>query len=159
MKTPWLRLIAFAGLLTLVGGCASSSASRDLDLQVVNLQLAGATAFETTATFTIRIENEGTGPVQLTGGVFKFSLDGRQIGKGLWDGNVEIPRLASTNLLVSVHLRNLTMATRIRSIAEAQTTTIGTDATLYVLSGTRERTAKITKESRLDARDFTSPKN
>lgn len=159
MKTLWLHLVALAGLLAFVGGCASSSASRDLDLQVVNLQLAGATAFETTATFTIRIENEGTGPVQLTGGVFKFSLDGRQVGKGLWDGTVEIPRLGTSTLTVDVHLRNLTMATRIRSIAEAQATTIGTDATLYVLSGTSERTAKITKESRLDSRDFTGPKN
>lgn len=141
-----------------IAGCASVPADRSLDLHVVNLQLRTATAFETTAVFTLRAENESPEPITLTGGVFKFSIDGRQIGKGMWNDRVELQRLDSSTFLVEVHLSNLAMATRVKGIAEAKATDIRTEATLFATTGGSERRIRLVKESRLDSKDFTPTK-
>ncbi len=156
LTVSWLPALLMACLFT--AGCASFPKPGELDLVVVNLQLRNATAFETTAVFTVRAENESPEPLTLTGGVFRFAIDGRQIGKGIWNDRVELQRLGTSTFPVEVHLSNLAMATRIKGIAEAKATDIRTEATLFATTGGRERRIRLVKESRLDSKDFTPAK-
>jgi len=142
-------------LIVLLAGCASFSGSGDFDATVTNLQWRQSTALETTAIFTVRLENEGTEAVEYTGGAFKFYVDGRLMGKGLSNERARVERLASATVPVEVHLRNLAMATRIKQIVEARRVTVRTDATVYLQRGGGERRARISKESTVDVADFT----
>lgn len=114
MKTL-LSLLAIAGLLC---GCGSGTPGPSVSL--INLRFEDATALETTATFTLRLSNESPQPVQLEGEVHKIYLNGLYLGKGLSDQAVEVPRLSTITHEVKVHLSNLALVTRIKSIIESK---------------------------------------
>lgn len=111
----------FLSQLLLVGllcGCGSSNPGPSVNL--INLRFEDATALETTATFTLRLSNESPQPIQLEGEVHKIYLNGLYLGKGLSDQVVEVPRLGTITHEVKVHLSNLALATRIKSIIESK---------------------------------------
>ncbi len=114
MKTL-LSLVAVALLLS---GCGGGSPGPSVSL--INLRFEDATALETTATFTLRLSNESPQPVPLEGEVHKIYLNGLYLGKGLSDQKVEVPRLGTVTHEVKVHLSNLALATRIKSILETK---------------------------------------
>lgn len=114
MKT-FLSLLVVAGLLC---GCGGSSPGPSVSL--INLRFEDATALETTATFTLRLSNESPQPIPLEGEVHKIYLNGLYLGKGLSDQAVEVPRLGTITHEVKVHLSNLALATRIKSIIESK---------------------------------------
>ena len=68
---PSLGLLAF--LSVFLGGCQTAPGPA---VSLVNLQLTEATAFETTAAFTLRLSNESPEPMQITGGVHKIYVNG-----------------------------------------------------------------------------------
>lgn len=108
-------LLAVIGLLCGCGGGAPGPT-----VSLVNLRFEDVTALETTATFTLRLSNESPQPVKLTGEVHKIYLNDLYIGKGLSDQIVEVPRLGTVTHEVKVHLSNLALATRIKSIIESK---------------------------------------
>lgn len=114
MKT-FLSLLVVVGLFC---GCAGSNPGPSVSL--INLRFEDATALETTATFTLRLSNESPQPIQLEGEVHKIYLNGLYLGKGLSDQAVEVPRLGTITHEVKVHLSNLALATRIKSIIESK---------------------------------------
>jgi LEA14-like dessication related protein len=81
---------------------------------LVNVRFTQATAFETTAAFTLRLSNETPEPLQLDGGVHKIYLNGLYVGEGLSGDTLDLPRLGTATQDVTVHLSNLRMVTRIR---------------------------------------------
>jgi len=115
MKTL-LSLLAVVGLLC---GCGSGNPGPSVSL--INLRFEDVTPLETTAVFTLRLSNESPQPVEIEGEVHKIYLNGLYLGKGLSDQKLEVPRLATVTHEVKVHLSNLALATRIKSIIETKT--------------------------------------
>jgi len=114
MKTSLALLI----VLLLLCGCGGGASGPSVSL--VNLRFEEATALETTATFTLRLSNESPEAVQIQGEVHKIYLNGLYLGKGLNDKKMEVPRLGTATHEVKVHLSNLALATRIKSIIETK---------------------------------------
>lgn len=104
-------------MAVLLCGCGSDPGP---SVSLINLRFEEATALETTATVTLRLSNETPKPVKLTGEVHKIYLNDLYIGKGLSDSAVEVPRLGTVTHEVKVHLSNLALATRLKSIIETK---------------------------------------
>lgn len=101
-----------------LGGCGGSASGPAVSL--VSVKFEDATALETTAKFTLRLSNENTEPVHITGEVHKIYLNGLYVGKGLSDQTIDLPRLSTTTHDVTVHLSNLGLATRLKPIIESK---------------------------------------
>jgi LEA14-like dessication related protein len=143
-------LCLLACLPLLIAGCASQST---VTVGIVNVRLTEMTAFETTATFTLRYSNESPAPVELTGGVHKIYLNGLYVGKGLSSEALVVPRLDTAKQDVTVHLSNLAMITRIKPVIESKSFDYRIKSVLYGKSW-MDRMSTVS-EGRLDMRDFT----
>lgn len=135
-------------------GCASFQPSADLTVSLVNARLVEATVWETTAVFTVRLENERAEDIRLEGGVHKFYLDGVYIGQGLSNERLSVPRLASVTQQVTVHLRNLSLARRVKPILEQRTVAYRMDSLLYVERAGRTARVRSANSGQLDLREF-----
>jgi LEA14-like dessication related protein len=150
---PLVRLASLMLVLSLCA-CATTRRQEEIKVTLVNLRLGEATVWETTAYVTLRVQNESPLPLVLDGGVHKLYLNGLSIGEGLTNERLEIPRLDSATQIVTVHLRNLAMATRLRSIIELHAAEYRLSSKLYLLENGRSRRCRLSSEGRLDAGDF-----
>jgi len=121
-----------------------------VDVALVNVRLASATMWETTAEFVVRIDNERPDPLVVDGAVHKILLNGRYLGKGLSNERVEIPRLSSTTHTVTVHLRNFAMAARIHELVEGRALDYRMESVIYAAPGSGHARVRVLKEGRLD---------
>jgi LEA14-like dessication related protein len=121
-------------------------------VSLVNVQFAAATAFETTAQFTIRLTNETPEPLALSGGAFKIYLNGLYVGEGVSNEEISLPRLANGTMTVSVHLSNLRLATRIKPLLESKSFDYKITGMLY--GKPPAGTIHISNEGRLNLNDF-----
>jgi LEA14-like dessication related protein len=145
------RIISLLACLPfLICGCGSKSTTT---VNIVNVQFKDITAFETTATFTLRFSNEKPEPVRLTGGVHKIYMNGLYVGKGLSSEALELPRLGTAMQDVTVHLSNIALATRLKPIIESQSFDYRVQSTLYGKSWFNRMHS--VSEGRLDLKDFT----
>lgn len=145
MKKPLLVLavaLALAGCTTIQPPAVS----------LVNVQLGTATAFETSAKFTLRLTNDSPEPLVLNGGSFKIYINGLAVGTGVSDEVISLPRLASGTMTVSVHLSNLRLATRIRPLLESRSFDYSITGKLF--STQPGGTVRFRDEGRLDLKDF-----
>jgi LEA14-like dessication related protein len=147
---PSLGLLAF--LSVLLGGCQTAPGPA---VSLVNLQLTQATAFETTAAFTLRLSNELPEPMQITGGVHKIYVNGLYVGEGLTGEPLDLPRLGTATQEVTVHLSNLRLATRLRPILESKSFDYRIKSVLY--GKPPAGTMRSESEGRLDLTDFQPP--
>ncbi len=136
-------------LLSLLAGCASGPGPA---VTLVNVQFTQATAFETTAQFTLRLNNSAPGPVSIDGAVHRIYINGLYVGEGLDNTALTIPRLTSATQPVTVHLNNLALATRIKAMIEARSFDYVIQSTFYGRSPSGR--LKTRSEGRLDLRDF-----
>jgi LEA14-like dessication related protein len=134
--------------------CSTLQQPEGIDVALVNVRLNEATLWETTAVFTVRISNETPEPITIDGSAQKFYLNGIYVGEGLASERIEVPRLNSTTQEISVHLRNLAMATRIRPILEQRAMDYRMDSTLYVVNGSRSHGCHLVREGRVSLQDF-----
>ena len=142
-------LCMVTGLL-LLAGCQTSPGPA---VSLVNVGFTHSTAFETTATFTLRLSNETPKPMQLEGGAYKIYLNGLYVGEGLSDATIQLPRLATATQDVTVHLSNLRMITRIKPIIESRSFDYRIKSVLYGTSPAGR--LRSVNEGRLDVKDFT----
>lgn len=151
--------IKLAAVLMVLGltlcGCATFNRTEGLDVSIINLQFTEATVFETTAVFTVRLQNESPAPLSLEGGVHKFYLNGFFIGKGLTGESIEVPRLDSVTQQVTVRLRNITIAQRIKAIVEGQRVDYRVESLLYTRQEGRPARVRVAHDGNLDLKDFT----
>lgn len=138
----------------LLTSCATFARREGLQVSLVNLVPGESTVLETAMHFTIRIQNELPKPVVVNGAVHKIYLNGTYVGEGLSNERVEVPRLSTVTQHVTVHLRNVTMLTKLRGIIEAQAVHYKMTSLLYTEGQGRYRAAR---ESRLDLKDFQPP--
>lgn len=150
-------LSAVVLLLPCLLGCASFRQVEGLEVNLTHMRFTEATLLETTGEFTLRVENETPAPLLLNGAVHKIYLNGLYIGKGLTGETLEVPRLGSATQNVTIHLRNLSLATRLRAILEQQAIDYRVATTFYLDTpqGTRKRYAN--SHGTLALRDFTPP--
>jgi len=146
-------LVVFC-LSLLLGACATRRDAKNIDVSLVDVRFENATVLETTARFTVRIQNASPEPFLMEGGEHKIYLNGRYVGKGLSNTSVVVPRLSSVTQPVEVYLRNLSMASRIRTIIESKSMDYKIKSTLYVRMNNHARTLNVANEGRLDLRDF-----
>jgi LEA14-like dessication related protein len=137
-------------LTVLICGCASRSA---VSVNIVNVRFTEMTALETTALFTLRFSNESPEPVQFTGGVYKIYINNLYVGEGLTSESIELPRLGTATQEVTVHMSNIALATRLKSIIESQSFDYRVESVLHSKSW-MDRMRSVS-EGRLDMKDFT----
>ncbi len=148
MRLRFFPLLLLPFLLT---SCATFARRAGVQVTLVNLALGESTVWETAVNFTIRIQNELPEPVVLNGAVHKIYLNGTFVGEGLSNERIEVSRLSTATQNVTVHLRNVTMLTKLRGIIETQAVDYKMTSLLYTESQGRLRAVR---ESRLDGKDF-----
>jgi len=144
-------------LLSLIAGvtlaCGCSRQTPGLSVNLANVRFDAVTVFETTATFTLRLNNETPKPMKFTGGAHKIYVNGLYVGSGLSSEPVEVPRLGSLTQPVTVHLSNIAMATRIKAVIESKSFEYRVKSVFYGES--RFSRLRCVSEGRLDLKDFT----
>ena len=145
MKTA----LTFLASLLLWCGCSRIEGP---SVSLVNVQFTQATALETTAVFTLRLNNEQPAPVKFSGGVHKIYLNGLYVGAGLVDQALEVPRLGSVTHDVTVHLSNLALVTRFKAIIEAKSFEYKIKSVFHGVSPSGKWHS--VSDGRLDVKDF-----
>ncbi len=144
------RILAFAACGMVVCGCGQKDGPA---VNLVTVQFQNATALETTANFTLRLSNDAPEARQFTGSAHRIYLNGLYVGKGLSDKTVDVPRLGTVTQDVTVHLSNLALATRIKSVIEAKRFDYRIQSVFYG-KGWLDRMSSAS-EGKLDLKDFT----
>ena len=121
------RFLMLASLV-LLAGCGGSPGP---SVTLVTVKFQKATALETTAVFTLRLSNDAPEARQFAGSAHKIYLNGLYVGKGLSDATNEVPRLGTVTQDITVHLSNLALATRLKSIIEAERFEYRIQSTFY----------------------------
>jgi len=132
-----------------ITGCVTNES---LEVGLANVSFAHATVFETSCTFSVRIDNPSPAALSLTGSSHRIYLNGLYVGTGLSDAAIDLPRLSSVTLPVSVHLSNLKLATRVKPIIESRSFDYRIQSTLYTQEPSRKIRARST--GRLHLQDF-----
>ena len=138
MKIPlWIGLAA----LTLLCGCTTLDSTVPPEVSLVDLRFENLSLFETTAVFTLRITNENPFPLVVDGAVHKIALNGHNVGKGLSNARLEVPRLATATDQVTVHIGNLPLLLSAMDISQSSEVDYSVSSTLYVRdeSGSQHR--------------------
>jgi LEA14-like dessication related protein len=146
MKAFCLGLAA----LSLLCGCGRAPGP---SVNLVSVKFKDATVLETTAAFTIRLSNDAPEARQFTGSAHKIYLNGLYVGKGLSDVAIDVPRLGTVTQDITVHLSNLALATRLKSVIEGKRFDYRIQSTFYG-KGWLDRMSSET-EGKLDLKDFT----
>ena len=144
------RILTLAACVVVLCGCARKDGP---SVNLVNVHFQNATALETTATFTIRLSNDAPVARQFTGSSHRIYLNGLYVGKGLNDKTVDVPRLGTVTQDITVHLSNLALATRIKSVIETKRFDYRIQSVFYG-KGWLDRTSS-ESEGTLDLKDFT----
>ena len=144
------RILLLAAGAVLLCGCNHAAGP---SVNLVSVHFQNATALETTATFTIRLSNDAPEARQFIGSAHKIYLTGLYVGKGLCDKTVDGPRLGTVTQKITVHLSNLALATRIKSVIEARRFDYRIQSVFYG-KGWFDR-VRSESEGQLDLKDFT----
>jgi LEA14-like dessication related protein len=144
------KLLAIAAGALLLCGCHRAVGP---SVNLVSVHFQNATALETTATFTIRLSNDAPEARQFTGSAHKIYLNGLYVGKGLSDNSVDVPRLGTVTQEITVHLSNLALATRIKSVIEAKRFDYRIQSAFYGKGWFDGVSSE--SEGKLDLKDFT----
>jgi LEA14-like dessication related protein len=147
MRRHALQLIS--ALASLLVGCATGPAPA---VSLVDLEFTGATAFETGAVFTIRIQNQTPEILQFKGAVHRVALDRVEVGSGTSNSEFEVPPFGETIQEVTIHFSNLLLVTRLRGMIDARAVDYRLDSTLYPASGFGR--SHVVKQGHLRLDDF-----
>lgn len=149
-------VIGCLGGLVLTAGCATLPETDEMEVSLVDVRPIEATAWETTAQFTVRLQNASPEPLVMDGGAYKIYLNDTYVGQGLTSERVEIPRLGTTTQNVTLHLKNFTLARKLYGASKTLQASYRVRSTLYVASsnGKSSRTLRTTKEGAIDMREF-----
>lgn len=147
-----------AGLLT-IAGCATLPETEDFEVSLVDVRPTQATAWETTAVFTVRLQNAGPEAAVIEGAAYKIYLNDTYVGQGLSNERVEIPRLGTTTQPVELHLKNFTVARKLYGASKTLQASYTVRSTLYLASanGGAKRTVRTSKSGSIDLNEFAAP--
>jgi LEA14-like dessication related protein len=136
-----------------IAACAWLRPAIRTDVSLVGVRITDVDVFQTSAVFTVRIDNEEPFPVVVDGSVHRIAIDGREVGKGMLPDRIDLPRLSSVEIEVPVQISNVAVIGRIRSAIEHRSFFYRIDSTLYALWEGRSREVDVTREGFLDLGD------
>jgi LEA14-like dessication related protein len=132
--------VSVVAIVAFVAGCSRNDGP---SVNLVTTHFKEATALETTMEFVIRVGNDEPEAKKFTGSAHKVYINGLYVGSGLSDQLLEVPRLGSVTQAVTVHLSNLALVTRVKSVIESESFDFRLASTFYgesALSRTRTET-------------------
>ena len=136
-----VAILTFTSVLFLLFS-VSCSGHRDLiepDIAIVDMKLDNVTFFETSALFTVRIDNENPYPLEIDSGVHRFYVNDVYVGKGFDRDGLTVQRLGSEIKEIKVNISNLSMFTKLQSLFEKDELSYRIDSTLHMGSfGSRD---------------------
>lgn len=135
LRLPSRALFGFLLLCAMLAGCASLHYDPNVEATLAGLHPGPATLTETTVVFDIRIENATPKPLSLQGGVFKLTINGVYLGKGMTGDSLVVERFGSVVKPVEVHLSNLRMASHFREIIASREFSYRLESLLYPTEG------------------------
>jgi len=154
MNFARINFLAALALWFFATGCASVQQTEDIEVSLVNLTFESATVLETTAVFTIRIQNQRPMPLLTEGSVHKIYLNNVSVGSGVSNESVELARLSEGTHTLRVRLHNLAMARLFRDIMEQRRVDYRLESMIYARSEGRATKLRVKREGALDVRDF-----
>lgn len=142
------RLILIC-LLLAAAGCAVLRTQPTITL--ADIQFGEVRLLETDLVAQIRIQNESQEPLEIDGAAYRLYLNDLDLGRGVSDQTITVPRLGSTLQKVVFHVQNLTVISNIRSLVESGNAQYRIEARLYVRGPLREAfPVTASREGRLD---------
>jgi len=138
-------------LITLsVTGCASRYAALS-EIALVDLRLGEVTLFETGLIAVVRIDNEGSNSLPITGASYRLYLNDVDVGRGMTSESMTVPRLGSANQKVLFQLNHISLISRIQSLLESNQFSYKISGNVYVSEGFfRDRKIPVEHSGRLD---------
>jgi LEA14-like dessication related protein len=152
VRVPQRARVAMVVALAVSAACVSLGQLAPPELHLVDLAFVEATLFESTLTATVRVDNDNPEPLVIDGAVVRLVVGGLAVGKGRSDARVEVPRLGSETIPLTVHLNNVRLATRLHALFQEEVVDYALEGTVYVLSGARTVRVPISQAGRLDLR-------
>jgi LEA14-like dessication related protein len=124
-------------LLIVVLGLAACSAEKmpKPSIAIINAEIGGVGLFETGAKFTLRIDNPATVDFVSNGAAHEITVNGVEVGSALDNSRIVVPRLGSLKKEVVVHIQNVELLTRLRSMMERSKIDYTIDSRLYIDGG------------------------
>jgi LEA14-like dessication related protein len=133
-----------------VTGCASRNAALT-EIALVDLRLGEVTLFETGLKTVVRIDNEGSNSLPITGASYRLYLNDIDVGRGMTSESVTVPRLGSANQEVLFQLNHISLISRIQSMLESNQFGYKISGYLYVKEGfCRDRKIPVEHTGSLD---------
>lgn len=114
-----LRILALLFSFSLLSGCSFLNSST-AHVSLADLKFEDISLFETTALCTVRIQNDGNQPLVLSGGSYRFEINGTRIGTGSSSERVEIPAFGSETQTVKVYLSNFKFFANLQDWVESK---------------------------------------
>lgn len=146
---PATPLVALVLLTLFLAGCASMGGEPP-QVTLTNLEAVEATMFETTFKATVRITNVRPDPIQAKGMAIKLYLGGVKIGTGTSPEVLEVPALGSATTVLTIHVNNVAVLTRIKPILETKVIDYAMKGKLYVAARWGTSSLKLAGSGRLD---------
>jgi len=143
---PAAVFLLLAGLLA---GCASMGGEPP-QVTLSNLEIVDATMFETTFKATVRITNVRPDPIQAKGMAIKLYLGGIKIGTGTSPEVLEVPALGSATTVLTIHVNNVAVLTRIKPILDTRVVDYAMKGKLYVDARWGTSSLKLQGSGRID---------
>lgn len=148
-----LRVMLFIAA-SLLSSCAFFGPKPDAEVSLVDLSFTGVTLFETTANLAVRVENRNDEPITVEGGVHRISVDGTELGSGSSPDKLSLAPFTSGVQNVQIHLSNLSMLTRIRSLVERQRFDYEIESRLPIRMNGMRQTVEIDRSGKVEPQDL-----
>jgi len=130
---------------------ACASLQLPLDVGLADIQLSGITLFETNLSAEVRLQNENNRPIAIEGATYRLFLNDIDVGKGVSDERIIIPRLGSALQRVTFRLDNMIFITKIQSLLESRNFSYRLEGRLFPVGGLGlVRPIQVRREGRLE---------
>lgn len=132
MNTDLIKRISVLFIIFAFTACSLAPRGKDPSLSLVDLQFDNISLFETSADVVVRVENPNPFPLQIDGASHDLFINGIEIGEGLSDQKIEIPRLSSATQRVKIRLSNLSVIRNIQDLVDKRNFDYRIESTLYI---------------------------
>ncbi len=137
-------------------GCALFGPPPKAQVSLVDITLTNATLFETTADAVVRIENQNPDSIAVLGGVHRIAVNGTELGSGTSAETLELAPYSSGTQRVKLHMSNLSILTKIKSLIESRIFEYDIESELPIRMNGVRRTVDLEESGRVVPEDFES---
>ncbi len=121
-------LIVFALLFS---ACSFLNRGEKPEISIVDVKFSEMSVFETSANFTVRIQNSNPFEMNYEGAKYNIYLNDINVGKGLVDNSFTVPKLGSITQDITIRLSNLSLIRNIQKLVDANQFEYKIESVLY----------------------------